>query len=291
MRRKAELDRRSHARSDSIRSGRPCPVAPLPGAGVFSAQEPNPLDAVRRLIAGPMPRPPQRVSPIRWRKSWCCICGCARPAPPRRRKSPISCSATPTGRRRRCWSAVGRKPSRRTPTTPRFWPSAALPRRWPPRCCAAPRPSPTPAAPPMPTRWPGRPGSTRSIPPRRGGFPAPLGRHRHARRSMGAVSAPGLAIRPGAPPPPDHPPRSGAPRGGRSPPRRQTGRSADRGAGGRAAPGAASRPRPDPGSRPRAPSRPTMPQTPPRCWHGTADMRRPARLLDRTKPAGAQAAA
>ena len=76
-----------------------------------------------------MRRPPQPASPIRWRRNWCCICDCARRAPPRRRRSPISCSATPTGRRRRCWSVAGRRPSPRTPTTPRFWPNAPRLRR------------------------------------------------------------------------------------------------------------------------------------------------------------------
>ena len=79
--------------------------------------------------AGPTRRPRPPVSPIRWRKNWCCICACARPAPPPRPRSPTSCSATPTGPRRRCWSSAVKKPSPRTPTTPRSCSPSATSRR------------------------------------------------------------------------------------------------------------------------------------------------------------------
>ena len=99
--------------------------------------------------------------------------------------------------RRRRWSTAARKPLPPTPTTPPCWRNAARRRRLARallRCAEATANAGRTAE---PRRWPAAPGSMPSTMRRRGRVRPPLERHRDARRTVGALPAPGLEQRPG----------------------------------------------------------------------------------------------
>ena len=235
MRRKAELGRRTHARSDSLRPRLPRRVS---GRDCSRAQEPNPLIAVRA---------------DRWADAQADAARFADPVAEKlvlylRLRAPGAATSAEIAdfmQRNPDWPAQAMLERRRQEaiaTDPDdavrlLGPVQSQHRpRWPPPCCAAPRPPPTPAAVADADALARRAWvDAIDFAARRGRLPPPLGRRRHAGRPVGSFPAPRLASDPVGRRAPGRPPRSGPSRGCRGPPRCQTRGSADRSAGRRPA--------------------------------------------------------